>query len=98
MNIEIKKDADKLVLEITGRLDTVTAPTLDKAINDNLGETKSLILDFNGLEYISSAGLRVLLATQKKMQQLGAMKIINVCELVMEVFEVTGFKDILTIE
>ena len=98
MNIEIKKDADKLVLEITGRLDTVTAPTLDKAINENLSETKSLILDFNGLEYISSAGLRVLLATQKKMQQLGAMKIINVCELVMEVFEVTGFKDILTIE
>ena len=98
MNIEIKKDADKLVLEITGRLDTVTAPTLDKAINDNLGETKSLILDFKGLEYISSAGLRVLLATQKKMQQLGAMKIINACELVMEVFEVTGFKDILTIE
>lgn len=98
MNIEIKKDADKLVLEITGRLDTVTAPTLDKAINDNLSETKSLILDFKGLEYISSAGLRVLLATQKKMQQLGAMKIINVCELVMEVFEVTGFKDILTIE
>lgn len=98
MNIEIKKDADKLVLEITGRLDTVTAPTLEKAINDNLGETKSLILDFKGLEYISSAGLRVLLGTQKKMQQLGAMKIINVCELVMEVFEVTGFKDILTIE
>ena len=98
MNIEIKKDADKLVLEITGRLDTVTAPTLDKAINDNLGGAKSLILDFKGLEYISSAGLRVLLATQKKMQQLGAMKIINVCELVMEVFEVTGFKDILTIE
>ncbi len=98
MTIEIKKNADELVLEITGRLDTITAPALDKTINENLGEIKSLILDFKNLEYISSAGLRVLLSTQKKLQQKGTMKIKNVREEVMEVFEITGFVDILTVE
>ena len=98
MTIEIKKNADELVLEITGRLDTITAPALDKTINENLGEIKSLILDFKCLEYISSAGLRVLLSTQKKLQQKGTMKLKNVREEVMEVFEMTGFVDILTVE
>ena len=98
MTIEIKKSADETVLEVTGRLDTITAPALDKTINENLEEIKALILDFKNLEYISSAGLRVLLGTQKKMQQIGTMKLINVCEEVMEVFEMTGFADILTIE
>ena len=98
MTIEIKKNADELVLEITGRLDTITAPALDKTINENLGEIKSLILDCKNLEYISSAGLRVLLSTQKKLQQNGTMKLKNVREEVMEVFEITGFVDILTIE
>ena len=98
MTIEIKKNVDELVLEITGRVDTITAPTLDKTINENLANVKSLILDLKGLEYISSAGLRVLLGAQKKMQQVGVMKIRNVCELVMEVFEMTGFADILNIE
>jgi anti-sigma B factor antagonist len=98
MTIEIKKNADELVLEITGRLDTITAPALDKTINENLGEIKSLILDFNNLEYISSAGLRVLLSSQKKLQQKGTMKLKNVREEVMEVFEITGFVDILTVE
>ena len=98
MTIEIKKSVDELVLEITGRLDTITAPALDKTINENLGEMKNLILDFKNLEYISSAGLRVLLSTQKKLQQNGTMKLKNVCEEVMEVFEITGFIDILTIE
>ena len=93
MTIEIKKNADELVLEITGRLDTITAPALDKTINENLGEIKSLILDC-----ISSAGLRVLLSTQKKLQQKGTMKLKNVREEVMEVFEITGFVDILTVE
>ena len=65
---------------------------------ENLTGIKSLILDFKGLEYISSAGLRVLLSAQKKMNQIGAMKLINVCEDVMEVFEITGFADILVIE
>ena len=98
MTIEIKKNVDELVLEITGRVDTITAPTLDKTINENLANVKSLILDLKGLEYISSAGLRVLLGAQKKMSQIGSMKIKNVCELVMEVFEMTGFADILSIE
>ena len=98
MTIEIKKGVDELVFEITGRLDTTTAPALEKTINENLGEIKNLTLDLKSLEYISSAGLRVLLSTQKKMQHVGTMKIVNVCELVMEVFEMTGFADILTIE
>ena len=97
MTIEIKKDANEVVLEVTGRLDTITAPALDKAINENISEIKNLILDFNNLEYISSAGLRVLLSTQKSLKQIGSMKLINVCEEVMEVFEMTGFADILTI-
>ena len=98
MTLEIKRNAEEMSIEIAGRLDTITAPALDKAINENLGEIKSLILDFNNLEYISSAGLRVLLSTQKKMQQVGEMKVINVCEEVMGVFEITGFADILSIE
>lgn len=98
MTIEIKKNADELVLEITGRLDTITAPALEKTINENLEGVKTLILDLKSLEYISSAGLRVLLGAQKKMSQIGSMKIKNVCELVMEVFEMTGFVDILNIE
>ena len=79
-------------------MDTTTAPALDKTINENLNNIKTLILDFKGLEYISSAGLRVLLSTQKKMQQIGTMKVINVSEEVFEVFEITGFADILVIE
>ena len=98
MTLEIKRNTDELILEITGRLDTITAPALDKTINENLSEIKRLILDFKCLEYISSAGLRVLLSAQKKIQQVGAMKLKNVCEEVMEVFEMTGFADILTIE
>ena len=81
-----------------GRLDTITAPALDKTINEDIGDAKNLVLDVKGMEYISSAGLRVLLAAQKKMQKIGSMKVINVCEEVMEVFEMTGFADILVIE
>ena len=98
MTIELKKNACEIVFEVAGRLDTVTAPVLEKAINDNFDEANSLILDFKSLEYISSAGLRVLLGAQKKIQKIGAMKVINVCEEVMEIFEMTGFADILTIE
>ena len=98
MTIEIKRSATATTIELVGRLDTTTAPALDKAINRDLGDTKNLILDIKGLEYISSAGLRVLLSTQKKMQKIGSMKLTNVCEEVMEVFEMTGFSDILTIE
>ena len=98
MTIEIKKNADETIIEIAGRLDTITAPTLDKTINEDIGDTKNLVLDVKGMEYISSAGLRVLLSAQKKMQKIGSMKVKNVCHEVMEVFEMTGFADILVIE
>ena len=98
MTIEIKKNTAETIIEIVGRLDTVTAPALDKTINEDIGDAKNLILDVKGMEYISSAGLRVLLSAQKKMQKIGSMKVIHVCEEVMEVFEMTGFADILVIE
>ena len=98
MTIEIKRNADATIIELVGRLDTTTAPALDKTISEDIGNTKNLVLDIKGLEYISSAGLRVLLSAQKKMQKIGSMKVINVGEAVMEVFEMTGFADILVIE
>ena len=98
MTIEIKKNTEETIIEIVGRLDTITAPALDKTINEDIGDTKNLILDVKGMEYISSAGLRVLLSAQKKMQKIGSMKVIGVCDEVMEVFEMTGFADILVIE
>ena len=98
MTIEIKKNTEETIIEIVGRLDTTTAPALDQTINDNIADIKNLVLDIKGLEYISSAGLRVLLGAQKKFQKNGSMKVINVCETVMEVFEMTGFADILVIE
>ena len=98
MTIEIKRNAEVTTIDIVGRLDTITAPELDKTINEDIADVKNLVLNFKGLEYISSAGLRVLLGAQKKMQKVGTMKLINVCEEVMEVFEMTGFADILVIE
>ena len=98
MTIEIKKTPAETIIEIAGRLDTITAPALDKTINEDIGDTKNLVLDVKGMEYISSAGLRVLLGAQKKMQKIGSMKVVNVCEAVMDVFEMTGFADILVIE
>ena len=98
MTIEIKKNQEETIIEIVGRLDTITAPVLDKTIHEDIGDTKNLVLDVKGMEYISSAGLRVLLAAQKKMQKIGSMKLTGVCEEVMEVFEMTGFADILVIE
>ena len=98
MTIEIKKTETETIIEIVGRIDTITAPALDKTINEDMGDTKNLVLDVKGMEYISSAGLRVLLAAQKKMQKIGSMKVTGVCEEVMEVFEMTGFADILVIE
>ena len=98
MTIEIKKNAAETIVEIAGRLDTTTSPALDKTINEDIGDTNNLVLDMKNLEYISSAGLRVILGAQKKMQKIGSMKLINVCEAVMEVFEITGFVDILVIE
>ena len=98
MTIEIKKSAEATIIEVAGRLDTMTASSLDKAINEDIGEVKNLVLDLKNLEYISSAGLRVLLGAQKKMQKIGSMKVTNVCGVVMEVLEMTGFADILVIE
>ena len=98
MTIEIKKNAQETIIQVAGRLDTTTAPALEKKINEEANDAKNLVLDLNGLEYIPSAGLRVLLGAQKKMQKIGCMKVKNVCAEVMEVFEMTGFADILTIE
>ena len=98
MTMEIKKNAEATVIEIVGRLDSTTAPALEKAINGDIGDAKNLVLDLKDMQYISSAGLRVLLGAQKKMQKIGSMKVVNVCEAVMEVFEMTGFADILVIE
>ena len=98
MTIEIIKNTDETIIKVAGRLDTTTAPTLEKTINEDIDDTKNLVLDLAGLEYISSAGLRVLLSAQKKMQRIGSMKVKNVCDSIMEVFEITGFADILEIE
>ena len=98
MTIEIKKNQEETIIEIVGRLDTITAPALDKTINEDVPENTALTLDLKGLEYISSAGLRVLLSAQKRMKKHGSMKLRNVCEEVMEVFEMTGFADILEVE
>ena len=98
MTIEIKRNSEETIIELAGRLDTTTAPALDKTINNDVEGTTKLVLDLKSLEYISSAGLRVLLSAQKRMQKSGSMKVTNVCEEVMEVFEMTGFADILTIE
>ena len=98
MTIDVKKQADQVMIAVAGRLDTTTAPALEKAISESVQEEKHLILDIKEVEYISSAGLRVLLGAQKKMQKIGSMKVMNVCPEVMEVFEMTGFADILVIE
>ena len=98
MTLEIKRSAEETVIEIVGRLDTITSPTLDKTINEDLADVKNIVINAKELEYISSAGLRVLLKAQKRMQKIGTMKLTNVSEEVMEVFEMTGFADILTIE
>ena len=95
MTIEVKRMGADAVIEISGRLDTTTAPVLDKTIGEDISENTNLTLDLKGLEYISSAGLRVLLSAQKRMQTSGSMKLRNVCEEVMDVFEMTGFADIL---
>lgn len=98
MTINTKKDGNEMTIAISGRLDTSTAPKLEAAIKDDIGGIRNLIIDVKDLDYISSAGLRVLLSTQKKMNQQGKMKVVNVNETVMEIFEITGFTDILTID
>lgn len=98
MNINKVLEGTKLEIEITGRLDTITAPELDAEIKQSMDDIDCLVLNFNGVEYISSAGLRVLLATQKSMSKKGKMIVKEVNDTVMEIFNITGFVDILTIE
>ena len=98
MNITKNKDGSKLTLALEGRLDTTTAPQLEGELKEALDGVTALELDFQQLEYLSSAGLRVLLAAQKVMNKQGSMVIRHVNETIHEVFEVTGFIDILTIE
>ena len=98
MTIEIVKGKEETVLMISGRLDTNTASVLEKTIREDIRENTTLVLDMKELEYISSAGLRVLLTAQKRMSESGSMKLKNVCSEVMDIFEMTGFADILEIE
>lgn len=98
MTIEKKVNGTELTVVLIGRLDTTTAPQLEAELNQSIAGVEKLVLDFTALEYISSAGLRILLATQKTMNKQGQMIIKNVNETIYEIFEVTGFVDILTIE
>ena len=97
LNIQTTTENTTAVLSLEGRLDTITAPQLEQALKDLLPGLTKLTLDFEKLEYVSSAGLRVLLSTQKVMNRQGSMELIHVNEVIMEIFEVTGFTDILTI-
>ncbi|MCH5258610.1 MAG: STAS domain-containing protein [Lachnospiraceae bacterium] len=98
MNISKTVDGTSLSIALEGRLDTTTAPQLDEELKNSIGDCTTLVIDFKELEYLSSAGLRILLSTQKVMNKQGKMIIRNVNETIMEVFEMTGFVDILTIE
>ena len=98
MTISKTMNGTILTIAVEGRLDTVTAPELESELRDSLGGAQELVFDFSKLEYISSAGLRVLLSAHKTMAAKGGMKVTHVNEIVQEVFEVTGFADILTIE
>ena len=98
MDIKKQKDGTKLTVAISGRIDTATAPEAEAFINENLDGVQNLILDFKEVNYVSSAGLRVLLSLYKKMAAKDGMKLINVNEAVRDVFEVTGFDEILTFE
>ncbi len=98
MTIQKTINGEELIVALGGRLDTTTAPELDQMVKESLDGVTALTFDFSDLEYISSAGLRVLLSAQKVMNKQGTMKITHVGEVIMEIFEVTGFTDILTIE
>jgi anti-sigma B factor antagonist len=98
MTISKTLNGNALTLMISGRMDANTAPLLEAELNTSLDGVASLTFDFKELNYISSAGLRVLLAAQKRMMKQGGMRVVNVCEAVMDVFDMTGFADILTIE
>ncbi|EOS26978.1 anti-anti-sigma factor [Lachnospiraceae bacterium 3-1] len=98
MNITEKSNGNQLCISLEGRLDTTTAPELEKVLSGSLDGVTELTFDMAALDYLSSAGLRILLGAQKQMNKQGSMKVMNVNETIMEIFEVTGFADILTIE
>ena len=98
MEILQNKNGNTMNVALKGRLDTTTAPQLEEALKSAISDVTSLIFDFSELDYISSAGLRVLLAAQKQMNTRGEMKVTHVNDTIMEIFDVTGFTDILTIE
>lgn len=98
MTITTQIQDNMLTVLLEGRLDTTTSPQLEEELNHSLNGIQKLVLDFEKLSYLSSAGLRVILATQKQMNKQGTMVIKNVNETIMEVFEITGFVEILTIE
>ena len=98
MTIEKQLNGASAILTVSGRLDTQTAPELEKELNATVAGLKDLTFDMTGLEYISSAGLRVILKAQKIMNAQGSMKLVGVNDSIMEVFDITGFLDILTIE
>lgn len=98
LKIEKKNEKEAIVFQLEGRLDTVTAPELEEELQKVLPEAKELVLDLEKLDYISSAGLRVFLSAQKIMMKQGSMKVTHVNEMIKEIFEVTGFADLLDIE
>ena len=98
MTIDKKLDGTTLTVAVSGRLDTNTAPELEEELMHSLSDVTALVLDFEGLDYISSAGLRILLSAHKQMVKLDGMKVIHVNQTVQDILEITGFTDILTIE
>ncbi|MCI8298965.1 MAG: STAS domain-containing protein [Lachnospiraceae bacterium] len=98
MNITENLNGNQLCISLEGRLDTTTAPELEKVLSGSLEGVTELTFDMGALDYLSSAGLRILLGAQKRMNKQGSMKVVKVNETIMEIFEVTGFADILTIE
>ena len=98
MTIDKKTEGKQLELAVSGRLDTMTAPELEKVIKENIEGVQELVLDFKDLEYISSAGLRVVLGARKAMGDGGSFMVCNLCSDVREIFDITGFSDIITIE
>ena len=98
MTVEKAKEGEALVLRVQGRLDTTTAPDFDKYVEEAVPETNELVFDLKDLEYVSSAGLRVILKAHKDMMKKGSLTLKNVCDAVMDVLDISGFSDILTIE
>jgi len=98
MVVKENRNGSELILFVEGRMDTSTAPVMEKIIDNGLDGITDLIIDFSGLDYTSSSGLRVLLKAQKKMNKQGSMKVVNVSTMIKEILDITGFSDILTIE